>query len=115
MALARLGVKKIILLDKDVVDVSNLNRQILFDKSDLGKSKAEVAMQKIKAFHCASPNTEVEAYTMCAVANWGKVVELSKEANVIFNMIDVGDYFDAGVQSLCIWRQIPLIQGGTFC
>jgi len=30
MGLARLGVKKIILVDKDVVDTNNLNRQILF-------------------------------------------------------------------------------------
>mmetsp|Transcript_612 Transcript_612/g.660 ORF Transcript_612/g.660 Transcript_612/m.660 type:complete len:140 (-) Transcript_612:77-496(-) len=30
-------------------------------------------------------------------------------------MIDVGDYFDAAVQALCLHRAIPLIQGGTFC
>ena len=43
MALARLGVGKIIMLDKDVVDVSNLNRQILFTSEDVGKPKVEVA------------------------------------------------------------------------
>ena len=31
MGLARLGVGKLIMIDKDVVDVSNLNRQILFN------------------------------------------------------------------------------------
>ena len=36
IGLARLGVKKIILLDKDVVDVSNLNRQLLFTLKDVG-------------------------------------------------------------------------------
>jgi len=56
MALARLGVKKIILLDKDSVDISNLNRQILFEASDLGKSKADVALNKLKG-HLASPAT----------------------------------------------------------
>jgi len=30
MGLARMGVKKLILVDKDVVDTGNLNRQILF-------------------------------------------------------------------------------------
>jgi hypothetical protein len=34
-----LGVKKIFLLDKDTVDYHNLNRQILFSKEDIGKSK----------------------------------------------------------------------------
>lgn len=46
----------------------------------------------------------VEAYNMCALENWPKIVELSKEATVIFNMIDVGEYFDAAVQSLCFVR-----------
>ena len=40
MGLARLGVKKIIMLDKDVVDASNLNRQILFRLEDVGLPKA---------------------------------------------------------------------------
>lgn len=39
MSLARLGVKKLILVDKDVVDTSNLNRQILFSKDQVGKLK----------------------------------------------------------------------------
>jgi molybdopterin/thiamine biosynthesis adenylyltransferase len=41
MACGRLGVKKVILLDKDVVDASNLNRQILFRPEDVGLPKAE--------------------------------------------------------------------------
>ena len=40
---------------------------------------------------------KVEAYNFCALSNWSKIVELSKEATVVFNMIDVGDYFDAAV------------------
>ncbi len=32
LGLARLGVKEMILVDKDVVDYSNLNRQILYSK-----------------------------------------------------------------------------------
>ena len=51
---------------------------------------------------------------MCALENWSKIVELAEGANVIFNMIDVGEYFDAAVQALCMKRKIPLIMGGTF-
>ena len=40
---------------------------------------------------------EVEVHNMCALENWPKIVELSKNASVIFNMIDVGEYFDAAV------------------
>ena len=43
IGLAWLGVKKMILIDKDVVEVHNLNRQILFTNKDVGKSKVEAA------------------------------------------------------------------------
>lgn len=36
LGLARLGVGKLILIDKDTVDISNLNRQILFDHKHIG-------------------------------------------------------------------------------
>ena len=42
-------------------------------------------------------------------------MELARESSVVFNMIDVGEYFDAAVQSLCQAIKIPLIMGGTFC
>ena len=86
-----------ILLDKDVVDVSNLNRQMLFDHGDVGKAKVHVAKDKIVRDHLINKRAIVEAHHMCALENWQKIVELSKEATVIFNMIDVGDYFDAAV------------------
>ena len=93
-----------ILIDKDVVDISNLNRQILFDHNHLNKPKVEVARDKLLRDHLINPNTKIEAYNWCALKHWNKIVELSKEATVVFNMIDVGDYFDAAVQSLCFLR-----------
>ena len=114
LGLARLGLKKLILLDKDVVEVSNLNRQVLFSHADVGKPKALVAKAKLEAEHLINRETIVEAYHLCALESWTKIVELAREATVIFNMIDVGDYFDAAVQALCQARKIPLIMGGTF-
>jgi molybdopterin/thiamine biosynthesis adenylyltransferase len=46
-----MGVGKMIMLDKDVVDISNLNRQILFGFEDVGKPKVEVAREKILRDH----------------------------------------------------------------
>ena len=51
MGLARLGVARLILVDKDTVDISNLNRQMLFDHRDIGKPKVEVAREKIVRDH----------------------------------------------------------------
>ena len=62
MGLARLGVKKIILLDKDTVDLTNMNRQILYKLSDVGKPKAITAKERLIETHIVSDNTTVEAY-----------------------------------------------------
>lgn len=45
--LARSGVN-LILIDRDIVDETNLQRQMLFDEKDLGKMKAEQAEKKLK-------------------------------------------------------------------
>lgn len=43
IALLRMGFSSFVLIDKDEVSLSNLNRQILYKKSDLGLAKVEVA------------------------------------------------------------------------
>lgn len=48
--LLRLGVGKLFLLDYDVVDIHNLNRQLLFSHADVGKPKVEAASRNA-AFH----------------------------------------------------------------
>ena len=54
--LAAAGVGKIGIVDFDVVDESNLQRQVLFTVDDVGQSKAQVAKKRLKALN---PHIEV--------------------------------------------------------
>jgi molybdopterin/thiamine biosynthesis adenylyltransferase len=112
LALSRLGVRKIHVVDFDIVEVHNLNRQILFNRKAIGKSKAHEATAS--ASHCHALTTEIVAHDFDVRNHWPKVVELAKESTVIFNMIDIGDKFDVVVQALALTLKIPMIQGGTF-
>ena len=44
--LAMSGVGSLILVDYDTIELSNLNRQLLFRTEDIGKNKAEVQNNK---------------------------------------------------------------------
>ena len=59
--LAAAGVGRIGIIDPDVVDMSNLQRQILYNVADIGKSKAETAREKLLAMN---PEIEIDAFFM---------------------------------------------------
>ncbi len=59
--LAAAGVGRIGIVDPDVVDMSNLQRQILYNINDIGKPKAETAREKLLAMN---PHIEIQAYFM---------------------------------------------------
>lgn len=57
--LVRAGVGNFILVDKDEVDITNLNRQIIATKETVGKPKVEVAKERVLSIN---PNANVEIY-----------------------------------------------------
>jgi len=50
IALLRMGVKKIIIVDYDVVDNHNMNRQLMYSVKDIGNKKIDSAI-KNSDFH----------------------------------------------------------------
>ncbi len=57
--LAAAGVGRLGIVDFDLVDFSNLQRQIIYSTNDVGRSKLESAREKLEAIN---PNVHVEVY-----------------------------------------------------
>ena len=111
IGLVRLGVKRVILIDKDIIEDHNLNRQQLYSKEDIGKKKVEIAKEKLEA--CHNICTQIDFYHLDALVSWQTIVGLARESTVVFNTIDYGDMFDVCVGALCHKLQIPMFLGGT--
>ena len=104
-ALARLGVGKFILADKDAVDVTNLNRQILATVDTIGKLKSEVAKERILSIN---PKAQVEALVLDL--NDGTILELFSKYSFDC-VIDAIDCINAKLVLAveCQKRGIPII------
>lgn len=59
-SLARAGVDSLLLLDDDLIQVSNLQRQTLFYPQDIGQPKAQTACQ-----HLQKINPHIHAHAIC--------------------------------------------------
>lgn len=57
--LARAGVKKLVLIDRDIVELTNLQRQMLFTEEDINKPKVIAVQEHLKKINS---KVEIEAY-----------------------------------------------------
>ncbi len=106
--LAAAGVGRIGIIDADKVDVTNLHRQVLYRTADEGKSKAEVAAERLMDLN---PEVNIDSYPV-----W-----LSKEnALEIFSLYDIivdgSDNFATRylVSDACVLLNKPLVFGSIF-
>eukprot|EP01006_Ploeotia_vitrea_P044025 TRINITY_DN66798_c10_g2_i1.p1 TRINITY_DN66798_c10_g2~~TRINITY_DN66798_c10_g2_i1.p1 ORF type:complete len:292 (-),score=24.06 TRINITY_DN66798_c10_g2_i1:276-1094(-) len=113
MDVMRLGFAKVVLIDMDVVDDHNLNRQILYSSESVGKPKVEESKKTLDAIHRTRDDQIVEIYNFDVVKCWDKVVPLICDSDFVFNSVDYGDYFDAVMGVMCKGLNIPLVLGGT--
>ena len=58
-ALARVGIGSFVLVDKDTVSISNLNRQLIATLDTIGKNKVDIAKERILSIN---PNAKVKTF-----------------------------------------------------
>jgi sulfur carrier protein ThiS adenylyltransferase len=84
-ALTRAGIGKLILIDFDDVDITNLNRQ-QYKMSQLGRPKTECCLENLRDI---SPYTEIEIHTVKLTEE--NIPELLGEADIICEAFDKAD------------------------
>ncbi|XP_018095965.1 SUMO-activating enzyme subunit 2-A-like isoform X2 [Xenopus laevis] len=95
-------------IDLDTIDVSNLNRQFLFQKKHVGRSKAQVAKESVLQF---CPEANITAYHD-SIMNPDYNVEFFKQFTMAMNALD-NNAARNHVNRMCLAAGIPLIESGT--
>ncbi|KAL1510040.1 hypothetical protein ABEB36_004696 [Hypothenemus hampei] len=117
--LAMMGFKHIHIIDMDVIDLSNLNRQFLFRHKDIGVSKAEVAAKYVNGriqgcqvvpHYCTIQEKDEEFYRQFHVIVCG-LDSIPARRWINGMVVSLLNYDDAGILDQS--SIIPLVDGGT--
>ena len=105
MALARMGVGRLIIIDGDVFADSNLNRQALCRESDLGRPKVDVAARWVRQVNAA-----VQVKKHYRLVNEEDMVALLAGSEVVVDALDSLPTRLA-LQRAARRLQVPLVHG----
>lgn len=100
------GCKDVSVLDFDIIEVSNLNRQLLFSNADIRRGKSEVAAEKYKAL---CPNAKVRVYKE-SIYLFG--LEFFRTFDLVLSCLD-NDEARSYVNIHCILASVPMVDGGS--
>lgn len=105
--LTAMGIGKLKIIDRDVIEISNLHRQHLYTEEDIGKVKVEAALERLRKLN---PQVEIEAVPTSVTTY--TVESLVKGSDVV---IDALDSIEAryALNDACIKQNIPLIYAGA--
>jgi adenylyltransferase/sulfurtransferase len=105
--LARAGIGKISILDRDFVELNNLQRQMLFDENDVGEPKAVAATRKLKLI-----NSSIEVEPIVKDLNHTNVEEIIKGVDLVLDGTD-NILTRMLINDVCIREEIPWIYTGA--
>ncbi len=106
-SLVRAGIGELKIIDRDFVELNNLQRQILFDEEDVKRNipKAIAAVEKLRKV-----NSEVKLEAVVADVNFTNVESLVEGAKIL---VDGTDNFEVRflLNDACVKANIPWIYG----
>ena len=102
--LQRIGVKKIYLVDFDKVEITNLNRQILYSYADIGKLKTIISKEKLD-------KNLLKTEIIANVEKIDKDFIIPDDVDIVFDALD---NYKARIdlETITLKQDIPLIHGG---
>jgi adenylyltransferase/sulfurtransferase len=105
--LAAMGVGKIRIVDRDVIELSNLHRQTMFDEDDVGQVKVETAAKKLRKL-----NNNVIIEELPVSINDYTALDAVDGCDVV---IDALDSVNArySLNKACIEKKIPFVTGAA--
>ncbi|XP_078741833.1 SUMO-activating enzyme subunit 2, partial [Lampetra fluviatilis] len=102
------GFRRIHVIDLDTIDVSNLNRQFLFQKKHVGKSKAQVARESTLAF---CPSADITAHHD-TITSPDYSVDFFRDFSVVMNALD-NRAARNHVNRMCLAADTVLVESGS--
>ena len=107
MYLASAGVGHIVIADDDVVELSNLQRQILHGESDLGRPKVESARDTLREL-----NPDVTVTALHTRLDADGLAEQVRQADLV---LDASDNFATrfAINAACVQQGTPLVSGAA--
>jgi len=105
--LVAMGVGTIRIVDRDVIELSNLHRQTMFDDADVGEIKVDVAAKKLQKLNS---NVKIEAFPISV--NDYTALEVVDGCDVV---IDALDSVNArySLNKACVAKKIPFVTGAA--
>lgn len=105
--LASSGVGQLTLVDGDLIDRSNLQRQILFKETDIGHSKAEVAALALRQL-----NSDIKVRAIARYADEQLLQQLVAEHQLVLDCCD-NLTTRLMINRSCYQQQVPLVSGAA--
>ena len=102
------GIGTIGIVDGDIIDISNLQRQILFTTNDIGENKSIIVKEKLKDIH---PSTKIDSFPF--YIDEKNAIDLISKYNVV---VDCTDDFKTRylINDVCAELSMPLIFGANY-